>query len=154
MVFTFRQALNIFKLTQMRIGLEILMTGDLQQVLQYFFCDNPVAWGAKKQSTVSGSSTEAKYRALATRAAELSWLRMLLCDLQLFISSPPIIFCDNISALSLASNPLFHAKTKHIEIDYHFVREKVTRKDLEVSYVSTEDQLANVFTKGLSSSGF
>ena len=65
-----------------------------------------------------------------------------------------MIWCDNILTLSLSSNPLFHARTKHIEIDYHFVREKVINKDLAVSFVPSEDQLADIFTKSLSSNRF
>ena len=74
---------------------------------------------------------------------------MLLRDLCIFLPECPTIWCDNISALSLASNPVYHARTKHIEVDYHFVREKVLRKDLNVQYVSSADNVADIFTKGL-----
>lgn len=74
---------------------------------------------------------------------------MLLKDLHIFLGHPPLLWCDNLSAISLAFNPVFHARTKHIEVDYHFVREKVLRKDLVVQYVSTIDQTADVLTKGL-----
>jgi hypothetical protein len=60
-------------------------------------------------------------------------------ELQLYLYSPPIIWCDNIRALALASNPVFHAKTKHVEIDYHFIREKVVNKDILVKHISTKD---------------
>uniref|UniRef100_A0A2N9HX55 CCHC-type domain-containing protein n=1 Tax=Fagus sylvatica TaxID=28930 RepID=A0A2N9HX55_FAGSY len=84
---------------------------------------NPITWSAKKQLTVSRSSTESEYRALALASAEVCWLRTLLKDLGVFISEAPILWCDNISALAIASNPVFHARTKHIEVDFHFVRE-------------------------------
>ena len=79
---------------------------------------------------------------------------MLLIDLGIFLSTPPLLWCDNISVLAIASNPVFHARTKHIEVDYHFVREKVLWKDLMVKFISSNDQLANIFTKGLPSSRF
>jgi hypothetical protein len=110
---------------------------------------NPITWSAKKQLTVSRSSTESEYRALALASAEVCWLRTLLKDLGVFISEAPILWCDNISALAIASNPVFHARTKHIEVDFHFVRERVLRKDLTVKFVSTLDQLADIFTKSL-----
>uniref|UniRef100_A0A2N9E3A6 Integrase catalytic domain-containing protein n=1 Tax=Fagus sylvatica TaxID=28930 RepID=A0A2N9E3A6_FAGSY len=110
---------------------------------------NPITWSAKKQPTVSRSSTESEYRALAIASAELCWIRTLLKDLGIFISQTPILWCDNVSALAIASNPVFHARTKHIEVDFHFVRERVLRKDLIVKFVSTTDQLADIFTKSL-----
>ncbi len=106
---------------------------------------NPITWSAKKQLTVSRSSTESEYRALALASAEL--LRTLLKDLGVFISTAPTLWCDNVSALAIASNPVFHARTKHIEVDFHFVRERVLRKDLAIKFVSTLDQLADIFTK-------
>ena len=66
----------------------------------------------------------------------------------------PTIWCDNISSIYLASNPVFHARTKHIEVDYHFIREKVLHKQLDVRYVSTQGQIANIFTKGLTTPRF
>uniref|UniRef100_A0A2N9IDE7 CCHC-type domain-containing protein n=1 Tax=Fagus sylvatica TaxID=28930 RepID=A0A2N9IDE7_FAGSY len=110
---------------------------------------NPITWSAKKQLTMSRSSTESEYRALALASAQLCWFRTLLKDLGVFISAAPILWCDNISALAIASNPVFHARTKHIEVDFHFVRERVLRKDLAVKFVSTLDQLADIFTKSL-----
>ncbi|KAM2087580.1 hypothetical protein ACFX1X_032109 [Malus domestica] len=115
-----------------------------------FLGSNPISWASKKQHTVSRSSTEAEYRALAITAAELAWIRQLLCDMHVPVYSSPMIFCDNVSAIALSSNPVFHAKSKHIEIDYHFVRERVTRGDLQVQHVSSSDQYADILIKGLS----
>jgi hypothetical protein len=115
---------------------------------------NPITWSAKKQPTVSRSSTESEYRALATASAEVCWLRTLLKDLGIFLSQPPILWCDNVFALAIASNPVFHARTKHIEVDFHFIRERVLRKDLVVKFVSTNDQLADIFTKSLPTQRF
>ena len=75
-------------------------------------------------------------------------------DLGIYLPIPPKLWCDNVSALAIASNPVFHARTKHIEVDYHFVREKVLRRDLQIKYIATGDQLANVFPKSLSTSRF
>ena len=109
--------------------------------------NNAVTWSAKKQPTVSRSSTESKYRALAIASAKLCWVRSLLKDLGIYLTDPPVLWCDNVSALAIASNPVFHARTKHIEVDFHFVRERVLRKNLVVKFVSTVDQLADIFTK-------
>ena len=94
-----------------------------------FLGSSPISWSSKKQSTVSRFSTEAEYRALATTAAELSWLRQLFRDLLLFLHHIPVLWCDNVSTIALASNPVFHARTKHVEVDYHFIRERVLCKD-------------------------
>jgi transposase InsO family protein len=117
--------------------------------LLVYLGSNPITWSAKKQATVSRSSTESEYRALASASAEVCWLRTLLKDLAIFLSQPPILWCDNVSALAIASNPVFHARTKHIEVDFHFIRERVLRKDLVVKFVSTTDQLTDIFTKSL-----
>ena len=119
-----------------------------------FFGYSPITWSTKKQCTVSRSSTEAEDRALASTTAELYWLRMLLRDFGIFLSQPPLLWCDNVSALASASNPVFHARTKHIEVDYHFVHEKVLRHDLLIKFISIHDQLVDLFTKGLSSPQF
>jgi hypothetical protein len=103
---------------------------------------------------VSRSSTEAEYRSLSITTAELFWIRMLFRELGVSLSIPPVLWCDNIGALSLASNPVFHARTKHIEVDYHFVREKVLNRDILIKFINTHDQVADVFTKGLPSARF
>ena len=73
---------------------------------------------------------------------------MPLCELKISLDFPPVIWCDNISALALASNPIFHARSKHIEVDYHFVREKVAHRDIILEHISTSIQPADIFTKG------
>jgi hypothetical protein len=113
-----------------------------------------ISWQAKKQPAVSWSSTKAEYRALAITTAELHWLRILFNELQVPLPAPPQIWCDNMGAIALASNPIYHARTKHVEVDYHFIREKALNKDINISYLSTNDQCANIFTKGLTSARF
>jgi hypothetical protein len=113
-----------------------------------------VSWSAKKQAVVSRSSTESEYRAMSITTAELFWLRMLFKELGVALPHAPVLWCDNVSALALASNPVFHARTKHIEVDYHFVREKVVNGDILIKFISTHDQIADIFTKGLSTARF
>jgi len=113
-----------------------------------------ISWTAKKQSVVARSSTEAEYHAMALATTDLFWLRMLFKDLGIPLFSTPRLWCNNIGALALASNPIYHARTKHIEVDYYFIREKVLNGDISIKYISTHDQLADVFTKGLSSARF
>lgn len=86
-----------------------------------FLGNNLVSWSAKKQPTVSRSSTEAEYRSLALTCAELLWLQYLLTELRVCLAAPPTLWCDNIGATFLASNPMFHSRTKHVEISFHFV---------------------------------
>ena len=100
------------------------------------------------------SSTEAEYRALASTTAELCWIRMILKDLGVYLSLPPMLWCDNVSALALASNPIFHARTKHIEVNYHYINEKILHRELQINFNSTHDKLVDIFTKGLSSPQF
>ncbi|CAM8954016.1 unnamed protein product [Rhodiola kirilowii] len=112
-----------------------------------FFGPNLISWSAKKQPTVSRSSTEAEYKALANGTAEAIWIQSILKELGVQQKQPPILWCDNLGATYLTANPVFHARTKHIEINFHFVREKVAQGALDVRFISTNDQLADVFTK-------
>jgi hypothetical protein len=114
-----------------------------------FLGSNLIAWNARKQATVSRSSTEAEYKAVANTTAELIWVQSLLRELGVSQDRPPVLWCDNIGATYLASNPVFHARTKHIEVDFHFVRERVEQKLLQIKFISSKDQLADVFTKPL-----
>ena len=115
-----------------------------------FFGPNLIAWSARKQATVSRSSTEAEYKAVGDATAELIWVQCLLRELRIPQSQSPVLWCDNIGATYLSSNPVFHARTKHIEVDYHFVRERVAQKLLQIKFISSNDQLADIFTKPLS----
>jgi len=114
-----------------------------------FLGDNLISWTAKKQPTVSRSSTEAEYKALANAVVEMVWVQKLLTELGIRHPPKARLWCDNLGATYLSANPVFHARTKHIEIDFHLVRERVAQKLLEVRLVSTGDQLADGFTKAL-----
>jgi histone deacetylase 1/2 len=116
-----------------------------------FLGPNLVSWSAKKQPTVSRSSTEAEYKSLANATAEVIWVETLLKELGIKVKEIPCLWCDNMGATYLTANPIFHARTKHIEIDFHFVRERVAKKLLDIRFVSTHDQVADGFTKALAS---
>jgi len=108
---------------------------------------SPISWKSKKQGTVSRSSYEAEYRAMARAASEVVWLVRLLDDLGITGLTPVKLNCDNQSALHIARNPVFHERTKHIEIDFHFTRDKVLEGLLQLNYMPTADQLADILTK-------
>jgi hypothetical protein len=114
-----------------------------------FLGTNLVSWSARKQNTVSRSSTEEEYKSVANATAEIMWIQTLMHEIQVSYPSTAKLWCDNIGAKYLSANPIFHARTKHIEDDYHFVRERVVRKLLKIDFVSSRDQVADGFTKPL-----
>jgi hypothetical protein len=114
-----------------------------------FLGDNLISWSSRRQTTVSRSSAEAEYRAVATAVAESCWVRQLLQELHRPIDSATIVYCDNVSAVYLSANPVQHRRTKHIELDIHFVREKVALGAVRVLHVPSTSQFADIFTKGL-----
>ncbi|KAH9651968.1 retrovirus-related pol polyprotein from transposon RE1 [Citrus sinensis] len=116
--------------------------------------NNLISWSSKKQTVVTKSSAESEYRALASAASEIAWLKSLFLEMEVYCVERPTIWCDNISATELAKNPVFHSRTKHIEIDVHFIRDKVLSGDLKIYYVPSEDQIADILTKPLSSPQF
>ena len=122
--------------------------------LLVFLGPSPVSWSTKKQPTISHSFTEAEYRALASTATKISWLRILFKELRIFLPYIPVLWCDNVFALALATNPVFHSRNKHIEVDYHYVREKVLCHDLRIRFVFGKDNLADIFTKPLPAPSF
>jgi hypothetical protein len=119
-----------------------------------FLRDNLVSWSTKQQNVVSRSSAEAEFHAVANGVAEATWLRQLLHELQTSSSRCTLVYCDNISAVYLSTNPVQHQRTKHVEIDLHFVREKVAIGQVCVLHVLTTSQFVDIFTKGLPSSMF
>jgi hypothetical protein len=93
-----------------------------------FLGTNLVSWSTRKQNTVSWSSTETEYKSVANATAEIMWLQTLMREIQVACPSTAKLWCDNICAKYLSANPIFHARTKHIEVDYHFVRELWLRR--------------------------
>ena len=113
-----------------------------------------VSWRSRKQSIVALSTTEAEYVAMCESAQEAVWLRRLLGDIGFTQNAPTVVFEDNQGAISLSANPKDHTRTKHIDIKYHYVREKVAEKQLEIQYCATGEMLADTLTKGLPKPAF
>ncbi|CAJ2666097.1 unnamed protein product [Trifolium pratense] len=111
----------------------------------FFLGSSMISWHAKKQHTVAQSSSKAEYRALSFAACELQWLAYLLENLRVLCIKPPVLYCDNQSALHIAANPVFHERTKHLEVNCHFVREKLQQEIFKLLPIHTKSQLANFF---------
>ena len=111
--------------------------------------DNLVSWSSKRQTTVSRSSAEAEYHVVAHVVAECCWLRQLLQELHISIPLATVVYCDNVSTVYMTANPVHHRRTKHIEIDIQFVREKVALGQFRVLHVPSAYQFADIMTKGL-----
>jgi hypothetical protein len=114
-----------------------------------FLGSNLGSWSARKQATVSRSSTEAEYKAVANATAEIMWIQTLLKEIGLPSPRMARLWCDNRGAKYLSANLVFHARTKHIEVDFHFVRERVLSNQLQIDFVPMGDQVADGFTKAL-----
>lgn len=110
---------------------------------------NLVSWKSKKHCVVSRLSAESEYRAMAKSVCEIMWIYQLLIEVGLKTSILAKLWCDNQVALHIASNPVFHERTKHIEIDCHFVREKIQQGLVSIGYVKIGKQLGDIFTKTL-----
>ncbi|GKC56580.1 retrovirus-related pol polyprotein from transposon TNT 1-94 [Tanacetum coccineum] len=112
-----------------------------------------VCWSAKKQSSIAMSSAKAEYVAAAGCCAQVLWIKSQLADYDVLYDKVPI-FCDNTSAIAISNNPVLHSSTKHIDIRYHFIRDHILKGDIELHFVPTEMQLADIFTKPLAEPSF
>ena len=119
-----------------------------------FFGQTPISWKSSKQHTVARSSTRDEFKALVDGTTEVIQLQYLLTDLQIPSVFAPTIWCDNLGATYLFVNPVFHTRTKYIEVDYHFVRDRVAKNEIQIHFISSQDQLADVFTKPLPTASF
>ncbi|KAI0492722.1 hypothetical protein KFK09_026998 [Dendrobium nobile] len=114
-----------------------------------FLGNNLISWSVKKQTTVARSSTEAEYRSLSAATSDILWIRRLADEFHINQTRPTTIYCDNTSAIALAHIPVFHARTKHIEIDYHFIRGHIQTGNINIAHIFSTDQIADILTKPL-----
>src|SRR5260370_42269010 len=120
----------------------------------FIFCGAVIAWLAKKQPTIALSSTEAEYMALTHTGKEAVFLNHLFNNIRISHSTPITLLIDNQSAIALAENPIFHARSKHIEVRHHWIHEKIEGCSIKLEYVPTVDQTADIFTKALDAEKF
>ncbi|GAB2290803.1 hypothetical protein Dimus_038122 [Dionaea muscipula] len=118
----------------------------------FLFClgETPFTWVSKLQPIVTLSSSEAEYVAIASCVSHGLWLRQLLAELHVHQELPTVIHVDNQSAIAIAKNPVYHDRSKHIDVRFHFLRESVANEFVKLKYVKTQDQLADLLTKPLS----
>nr|KYP51407.1 Retrovirus-related Pol polyprotein from transposon TNT 1-94 [Cajanus cajan] len=110
---------------------------------------SPISWKSKKQHTISRSSAEVEYHSMAAATSELLWIKAFLQDLGVSHSMPMTLYCDSQSAIHIASNPVFHERTKHIELGCHFVREHMMSKTISTQHIRTDSQPTDILTKAL-----
>ena len=113
-----------------------------------------VTWTSKKKSCTSQSIAEAKYVTAAINCTNIIWITHLLKGMKEEINKPVLLYCDNRSAINISKNPVMHAKTKHIAIKYHYVRELVEDKQVKMEYINSKEQIADIFTKLLPKDAF
>lgn len=113
------------------------------------FGNSLTSWKSKKQDTISRSSAEAECRSMASTVAELTWLTGLFKELGITIIQPIDLYCDSKAAIQIAANPIFQERTKHIDIDCHFIREKLQQRLIKTHHINTKEQPVDLFTKGL-----
>ena len=131
-------------------------TDDRRSTTSYctYVWGNLVTWRSKKQNVVARSSAETEFRAVAQGMCEGLWLQKLLEELSITIELPIKLYCDNKAAISISQNPVQHDITKHIEVDRHFIKEKIKKGIICMTCILTREQLADIFTKGLQKSSF
>ncbi|KAK9677104.1 hypothetical protein RND81_11G121500 [Saponaria officinalis] len=116
--------------------------------------ESPISWRAKKQVTVAKSTAEAEYRAMREATSELIWIKAFLASLGIFHKEPMLLYCDNQAAIHIAKHPVFHDRTKHMEVDCHFVRQHLVSNVINMFHVRSKEQIADLFTKALGGETF
>lgn len=119
-----------------------------------FVGGNLVTWRSKKQKVVALSSAEAEFRGMAKGLCELLWLRRLLMEIGFGPSMEMNLFCDNKAAIDISQNPVQHDRTKHVEVDRHFIKQNLEEKIIRFPFVKSEDHLADILTKAVSGKNF
>jgi hypothetical protein len=104
----------------------------------FFIRSGAISWSSKKQPTIALSSTKAKYRSTTIVTCEIVWLQILLSNLGQLVYAPIVIYCDNINNILLANNLVYHVRTKHIKVHYHFIREKFLAREINLIHVNTK----------------
>lgn len=148
----FQSSVDLFQfilLSRIQTGLVIKLIGTRQQDLQFIQAITPFVGLLRSKQLFQNSSTETGYRSLAITAIELCWLRHLLRDFHIFSSKPPLEFCDNKSTTLLTHKYVFHGRTKHTKIDFHFIRERVVSKDIDLHCILIKQQAVDIFTEPL-----
>ena len=112
------------------------------------------SWSLKKQQVVALSTIEAEYITIIFATCQAIWLRKMLSELKYEQKGPTKIFCDNKSAIALTKNPMFHSRSKHISIEFHYIKEFVKNQEIKLEFCRSEDQVADIFTKPLKTDVF
>ena len=133
----------------MPVGLEIILIDSLYQDFVCLLVETLLVGKVKKQNFVARSSAEGEYRAMAHTACELLRVESILQEMGFSSDRPMKMYCDNQAAMYIASNLVFHERTKHIEVDCHFIRDMVMRKQIVTSFVRSSDQLGDILIKAL-----
>ena len=126
-----------------------LVTRRSTSVYVFQFGQSTISWCSKRQQTVAKSSTEAEYVALGVSAQEVVWLRRLFQDMGVSVDSATKLYEDNQGAIDLSHNPKHHSRTKHIDVAHHFTRELIVSREIDVEYVPTGENMADIMTKAL-----
>jgi hypothetical protein len=121
---------------------------------EFFLGDSLVAWLSKKQGSISFSTIEAEYIDVATCCTQILWMIQTLANLKVTYTVPISLHCDNTGAISVSKNIVPHSKTKHIPIKYHFLKEQVTNRVVQLNYIPSTEQIADIFTKPLAKTPF
>ena len=114
-----------------------------------FLAPSLISWKSKKQNIVSKSSAEDEYPSMSSSSSDIIWLCHLLREFGVFLKDPTPLYADNTSTIQIMKNTVFHEHAKHIEIECHFIRQHVVTNTIYLPYISSHDQLAYIFTKGM-----